>query len=89
VPIRNIGIVAHVDAGKTTLTEQMLFLGGGIRSLGSVDRGTTHTDFLDVERERGISVRSAATIFRQAARRAGSGCHIPPPANISPGWKWK
>ena len=63
-PIRNLGVVAHVDAGKTTLTEQMLFLGGGIRALGSVDRGTSHTDWMDVERERGISVRSAATAFR-------------------------
>jgi len=63
-PIRNLGVLAHVDAGKTTLTEQMLFLGGGIRALGSVDRGTTHTDWMDVERERGISVRSAATTFQ-------------------------
>ena len=60
-PIRNLGVVAHVDAGKTTLTEQMLFLSGGIRALGSVDKGTTHTDWMDVERERGISVRAAAT----------------------------
>ncbi|MDR3669794.1 MAG: TetM/TetW/TetO/TetS family tetracycline resistance ribosomal protection protein [Holophaga sp.] len=60
-PVRNLGIVAHVDAGKTTLTERMLFLSGSIRTLGSVDRGTTHTDWMDVERERGISVRSAAT----------------------------
>lgn len=58
---RNIGIFAHIDAGKTTTTEQMLFKGGQIRSLGSVDTGTAQTDWLDVERERGISVLSATT----------------------------
>jgi ribosomal protection tetracycline resistance protein len=56
---QNIGILAHVDAGKTTLTEQMLYLMGAVRSLGSVDAGTTATDNLTVERERGISVRTA------------------------------
>ncbi|WP_235929905.1 GTP-binding protein [Chengkuizengella marina] len=56
---RNIGIFAHIDAGKTTTTEQMLFKGGQIRSLGSVDTGTAQTDWLDVERERGISVLAA------------------------------
>lgn len=56
--IRNIGIFAHVDAGKTTLTEQFLAHAGAIRSIGSVDSGTAHTDRLDVERRRGISVRS-------------------------------
>ena len=56
---RNIGIFAHVDAGKTTLTEQMLLLGGAIRQAGSVDQGTAHTDSLPVEQRRGISVRSA------------------------------
>lgn len=59
--LRNVGIFAHVDAGKTTTTEQMLFQSGHIRSLGSVDSGTAQTDWLDVERERGISVRSAVT----------------------------
>lgn len=59
--IRNIGIFAHVDAGKTTTTEQMLYLSGKIRFLGSVDEGTAQTDHLDVERERGISVRAAVT----------------------------
>ncbi|MBW7457779.1 GTP-binding protein, partial [Paenibacillus sepulcri] len=59
--MRNVGIFAHVDAGKTTTTEQMLFLSGHIRSLGSVDSGTSQTDWLDVERERGISVRAAVT----------------------------
>lgn len=58
--IFNIGILAHVDAGKTTLSEQMLFLGGAIKKSGSVDKGTAQTDFLDIEKERGISVRSAS-----------------------------
>ena len=55
----NIGIFAHVDAGKTTLSERMLLLSGGIRSLGAVDDGTAHTDRLAMERRRGISIRSA------------------------------
>ncbi len=55
----NIGILAHVDSGKTTLTEQMLYLTGAIRNLGSVDAGTTATDSLSVEKQRGISVRTA------------------------------
>ena len=56
----NLGILAHVDAGKTTTVEQMLYQFGGLRSLGSVDKGNTQTDFLPVERERGISVASAS-----------------------------
>ncbi len=58
--IHNIGILAHVDAGKTTLTEQLLFLTGALRSVGSVDEGTTATDSLSVEKQRGISVRAAS-----------------------------
>ncbi len=61
--IRNIGILAHVDAGKTTITENFLFLAGQTKKLGSVDDGTTQTDFMAVERERGISVRSSNTTF--------------------------
>ena len=57
--IRNIGIVAHVDAGKTTLTEQLLYQSGCSRILGSVDKGTTHTDSLDIEKQRGISVKAS------------------------------
>lgn len=59
--IKNIGIFAHVDAGKTTLTEQILYHSGAIREAGSVDSGTARTDTLTVERERGISVRNCST----------------------------
>ncbi len=59
----NLGILAHVDAGKTTLTERLLYTSGAIASIGSVDAGTTQTDFLDLERERGITIRSAVATF--------------------------
>ncbi|GMK41774.1 tetracycline resistance protein [Paenibacillus sp. CCS19] len=67
--IRNIGIFAHVDAGKTTTTEQLLYRSGRIRTLGSVDEGTAQTDSLEVERERGISVRAAVTRFDWSGAR--------------------
>jgi ribosomal protection tetracycline resistance protein len=59
----NLGILAHVDAGKTTLSERLLFTTGAIDHVGSVDAGTTQTDSLDLERERGITIRSAVASF--------------------------
>jgi ribosomal protection tetracycline resistance protein len=59
----NLGIVAHVDAGKTTLTERLLYEAGVIDEIGSVDAGTTQTDTLALERQRGITIKSAVTSF--------------------------
>jgi ribosomal protection tetracycline resistance protein len=60
----DLGILAHVDAGKTTLSERLLCTAGAIDHVGSVDAGTTQTDSLDLERERGITIRSAVASFR-------------------------
>ncbi|MDV9177760.1 GTP-binding protein, partial [Streptomyces sp. W16] len=59
----NIGILAHVDAGKTSLTERLLFDHGAIDRLGSVDAGDTRTDDGAIERQRGITIRSAVAAF--------------------------
>ena len=58
--VRNIGIIAHIDAGKTTTTERILFYTGKTHRIGSVDDGTTVTDWMEQERERGITIVSAA-----------------------------
>lgn len=58
--VRNIGIMAHIDAGKTTTTERILYYTGNIHRLGSVDEGTAYTDYMDQEKERGITIMSAA-----------------------------
>ncbi len=58
--VRNIGIIAHIDAGKTTTTERILYYTGRTHRLGSVDEGTTVTDWMEQERERGITITAAA-----------------------------
>ncbi|RLE31491.1 elongation factor G [Candidatus Acetothermia bacterium] len=62
--VRNIGIVAHIDAGKTTLTERILYYTGKIHKLGEVHEGTAEMDWMDQERERGITITAAATTVR-------------------------
>src|SRR4051812_2190759 len=59
--MRNIGIMAHIDAGKTTTTERILFYTGVTHKIGEVHEGTTVMDWMDQERERGITITSAAT----------------------------
>ncbi|RII17034.1 Tetracycline resistance protein TetM [Streptomyces sp. YIM 130001] len=64
----NLGILAHVDAGKTSLTERLLHFAGVTGEIGSVDRGSTLTDSLDLERRRGITIRSAVVSFALGGR---------------------
>ncbi|MFS2155322.1 GTP-binding protein [Rhizobium sp. Rhizsp42] len=65
----NLGILAHVDAGKTSLTERLLFHAGVIKTLGGVDTGDTQTDTLQLERDRGITIRSAVASFSARGTR--------------------
>jgi len=60
--IRDIGFIAHIDAGKTTTTERVLFYTGISHKIGNIDDGDTVMDWMDQERERGITITSAATV---------------------------
>ena len=59
--LRNIGIMAHIDAGKTTTTERILYLGGNIHKIGETHDGESQMDWMEQEKERGITITSAAT----------------------------
>lgn len=61
---RNIGVIAHIDAGKTTTTEHMLYYAGAIHRLGGVDEGTTETDWMELEKQKGITIQSACVPFQ-------------------------
>src|SRR6185369_2133884 len=61
--VRNLGVVAHIDAGKTTVTERFLFYSGRIHKIGEVHEGATQMDWMPEERERGITITAAATSF--------------------------
>ena len=82
---RNVGIIAHIDAGKTTTTERMLLLAGMTRSAGGVDTGDTVMDFMEQERERGITIQAAATRFDWTAAAAATRfgiCLIDTPGHV-------
>ena len=72
VPVLNLGVLAHVDAGKTSLTERLLYRAGVVDELGSVDRGTTTTDSLALERRRGITIRTAVASCSAKSTCCGS-----------------
>lgn len=62
--IRNMGVIAHIDAGKTTTTEHMLYYAGAVHRLGGVDEGNTETDWMELERQKGITIQSACVPFQ-------------------------
>src|SRR5262249_32706613 len=61
--LRNMGIIAHIDAGKTTTTEHILYYAGAIHRLGEVDSGNTETDWMELEQQKGITIQSACIPF--------------------------
>ncbi len=67
--MKNIGLMAHVDAGKTTITEQLLFHTGAVRTLGSVDDGTAQTDYMEIEKSAVFPVFSAVTQIETEGRK--------------------
>src|SRR5437867_2111040 len=69
--LRNIGIIAHVDAGKTTTTERLLYYSGGKHKVGDVDEGNTTTDFDPLEKQKGITINSAAVTIEWGDTRIG------------------
>src|SRR5256885_1091795 len=80
--IRNMGIIAHIDAGKTTTTERILYESGKTYKYGSVDEGNTVTDWMVQERERGITIVSAAITTFWTTKRKGDVPQVPHHINI-------
>ena len=88
--VRNIGIAAHIDAGKTTTTERILFYSGKLHKLGEVHEGTAAMDWMAQEQERGITITSAATTCQWRDCRiniidAGHGLYCRVDAHARPG----